>query len=229
VIFRFVAAAALLSAALLVFAYLHLIGRGPLASPESRHLRAMKERTAEPDSFATFAFADFARLPHGRALATYAPLERRGVRLEGCVAGMLHASDDDLHLEISAGPRRAGDRETLYVTGEITSAFRARHPAWRYEPLRQVLRPASSIEPSFDRPTTRVRVSGWLLYDYQYDGLESEDDAVRALWNRFNPQRRTPYVARRSTWPRLTGWEIHPVTGLEVWDDSLRTWRRLGA
>jgi hypothetical protein len=224
VILRVAATLALVFATLAVFAFLYLLGRGPLARPEARHLRAMKERVAAPDSLATFTFADFSRLPHGARLAVYAPLEDRGVALEGYVAGMLHSSDGDFHLEIASVPRHFGDRDTLYVTGEITPELRERHPEWRYEALRQAFRPANL--PPFDRPTARVRVSGWLLYDYQYDGLPTSDP-LRELWDRMSPAR-GDRTRRRSTWPRLTGWEIHPVTSIELWDDSLG-WRRFGS
>lgn len=225
---RLVAAAALTLALLVVFTYLHLVGRGPFASPQARHLRAMKERTALPPAYRPYTFADFATLPHGAPLRAYAPLERRAVTLDGYVAGMLHASDGDVHLEISAVPRRAGDADTLYVTGEITPALRRDRPAWAYERLRQAFRPLSGGPQAFDRPTPRVRISGWLLYDFQYDGLPDTTDPVRVLWNRANPPRHRPPPGRHSTWPRLTGWEIHPVTQVEVWDDSLG-WRRLAS
>jgi hypothetical protein len=223
---RLTAAAALVLAGLTVFAYLHLVGRGPFATPEARHLRAMKERTAVPARLETFTFADFAALPHGAARTRYAAIERRAVSLDGYVAGMIHASDGDVHLEISAVPRRPGDPDTLYVTAEITPAFRHGRPEWSYESLRQAFRPASGGPRPSDLPSTRVRVSGWLLYDFQYDGLP-DTDPVRTLWNRANPPRH-PGRARRSIWPRLTGWEIHPVTGVEVWDDSLG-WRSLAS
>jgi hypothetical protein len=221
---RLVAAAALAAALLLLLAYFHLVGRGPFASAAARHLRAMKGRTAEPAAFTPYAFPDFAALPHGAPLPRYAPIERRAVALEGYVTGMLHASDGDVHLEIGTEPRHDA-AEGLYVTGEITPAIRRLHPGWTYERLQQAFRPVSN--PAFDRPSARVRISGWLLYDFQYDGLPDTSDAIRALWNRTNPTRHR-VAGRASTWPRLTGWEIHPVTDVEVWDDSLG-WRRLAS
>ena len=221
---RLVAAVALAAALLLVLAFLHLVGRGPFTSAAARHLRAMKERTAEARAFALCTFPDFAALPHGAPLPRYAMIEERAVALEGYVTGMLHASDGDVHLEIGYEPRR-DTTEALYVTGEITPAIRRRHPDWTYERLQQTFRPLSS--PPFDRPSARVRISGWLLYNFQYDGLPDTSDAIRALWNRANPTRHRA-TGRASTWPRLTGWEIHPVTQVEVWDDSLG-WRRLAS
>jgi len=220
---RLLAAVALAAALVLLLAYRHLLGQGPFASVEARHLRDMKERTAMPAAFTPWTFTDFTALPHAAPLTRYASIEQRGVSLEGYVTGMLHASDGDVHLEIGAVPR-IGGVDAQYVTGEITPAVRAAHPAWTYERLRQDFRPLTS--PPFDRAPARVRISGWLLYDFQYDGLPDTSDALRAVWNKTNPT--LHHASRVSIWPRLTGWEIHPVTRVEVWDDSLG-WRRLGA
>jgi hypothetical protein len=46
-----------------------------------------------------------------------------------------------------------------------------------------------------------VRLTGWLCYDYQYDDLPS-------TWSlQFG-------LARRS------GWEMHPVTKIELWNPA---------
>jgi hypothetical protein len=226
VILRLTAALALAASLALVLAYLHLVGQGPFASAASRHLRAMKQRTTVPAAAVPCRFADIAALPHGAALATYAPLERRAVSLDGYVAGMMRSSDGDLHLEITAIPRMAGSRETLYVTGEVTPAFQ-RGGGWNLERLSQAFLPIS-VGPVFDRATRRVRIEGWLLYDWQYDGRPAHDP-MRELWNHINPTRRHNPVRRHasSIWPRLSGWEIHPVTGIEVWDDAAGAFRRL--
>jgi hypothetical protein len=225
VILRVAAALALVIAGLAVLGYLHLVGRGPGIAPALRHLRAMKQRTAAPGALAPFTFADFARLPHGAPLAAYAPLERRGVSLEGYVSGMLRSSDGDIHLEVAAEPHRFGDHDLPYVTAEITPEVRTSRAPWRFEALRQAFRPVD--RPAFDRPTAKVRISGWLLYDLQYDGLPDTSDVLRAAWDRMHPGRHG-FARRHSIAPRLTGWEIHPVTDIELWDDSLG-WRRLGS
>jgi hypothetical protein len=46
-----------------------------------------------------------------------------------------------------------------------------------------------------------VRVSGWLLHDFEY-------------------------AERASAW-RVSAWEIHPVTGLEVWEAEHARWQLL--
>jgi len=47
----------------------------------------------------------------------------------------------------------------------------------------------------------RVRISGWLLHDYQH---------IRDI----------------GAW-RATAWEIHPVTSIEVWSPEREEWQRL--
>jgi hypothetical protein len=53
-----------------------------------------------------------------------------------------------------------------------------------------------------------VRVSGWLLYDHPYD------------------KRVNDWMLHRES-VRLTGWEIHPVTAIECWDDGSQSWQEL--
>ena len=47
---RLAALGALVLSLATVFAYLHVVGRGPFAAPAARHLRTMKERTARTAS-----------------------------------------------------------------------------------------------------------------------------------------------------------------------------------
>ena len=54
----------------------------------------------------------------------------------------------------------------------------------------------------------RVRVSGWLMYDEPYD------------------TRPSPWTIEHLA-PRVTGWEIHPVTKLERWDADRLAWVEL--
>ena len=65
-----------------------------------------------------------------------------------------------------------------------------------------MLRPVLGGPTAWPGGTRRVRVSGWLMYDWQHD---------------------KPFEAHREgrTAPRLTGWEIHPVTRIEAWNDTL--------
>ena len=146
-------------------------------------------------------FTDFAALPHHVPLAEYQHLERRGVRLEGYVQRLLIASDGDIHLEVAAGPAEPEWPKAVHVATEITPQWRRGSGTWVYDRVVAALRPEIGGATPWDAGARRVRISGWLLYDYQYD---QPHDVPRRSWQR-----------------RETGWEIHPVTGIELWDDSL--------
>jgi hypothetical protein len=201
VILRIAAALSLLLGGAGLVGFLFLIGKGPMAPAAARHLRAMKNRITAPDSLADVAFADFTALPHQAPLAEVAALERRGVRLEGYVQRMQISSDGDIHLEIATGPDAPDWPRAVYVTGEITQRWWRGSRTWTYDQLVATLRPMIGGATPWDGGARRVRISGWLLYDYQYD---LPHDTPRAPWQM-----------------RETGWEIHPVTGIERWDDSL--------
>jgi hypothetical protein len=72
--------------------YLRVVGKGPLAPLEERHLRDMKDRAQSPRNVTPYTFADFQRLPHDLTVAKYSGLERHGVALEGYAQYMLTAS-----------------------------------------------------------------------------------------------------------------------------------------
>ena len=182
--------------------YLHAMGHGPVAGEAARHMRAMKDRRAAPDSTRPITLDGVAALPHFAPLAEYAALERRGVAMEGYVQRLLRAGDDDYHLEIAPTLRAPGGKDTVYATAEITPGWRGRSPSWSYSGLLAAFRPNHGGESPWDEGPRRARVSGWLMYDYQYDAPPSE-------WS------------RQMAAPRISGWEIHPVTRIELWDDSL--------
>jgi hypothetical protein len=200
VIVRIAAGLALALGVAALMGYLHVLGKGPFASLEMRHLRAMKERDTAPASVTPVSFDDFAALPHRSSVAEYSALERRGVALEGYVQHMLRAADGDIHLEIVPRPDSARMGQ-MYVTAEVTPAFGRGAPGWRFERLAAELRPDRGTARPWPGGPRRARFRGWLLYDFQYD------DSL-GLWS-------------RAPVPRMTGWEIHPVTGIERWDDSL--------
>lgn len=199
-IVRVAAGFALLLGIAALMGYLHLIGKGPFSSLEMRHLRAMKDRMSAPASIAPASFDDFAALPHRLSVAGYSAIERRGVSLEGYVQHMLRAADGGLHLEIVPRPDSARAFQ-MYVTAEITPQFALDSPGWSFERLAAELRPDHGTLAPWSGGPRRARFRGWLLFDFQYD------DSL-GLWS-GKPA------------PRLTGWEIHPVTGIELWDDSL--------
>jgi hypothetical protein len=78
-------------------------------------------------------------------------------------------------------------------------------PRWSYEGLVAAFHPNHGGASPWDSGPRRVRLSGWLLYDFQYDTPPSP-------WS-------LQYQA-----PRVSGWEIHPVTRIELWDDAQQRW-----
>lgn len=204
---RVLATLALVLGVGLYLAFLWRANEGPFVSAQGRHLRAMKERRDAPARIVPFTFADFAVLPHVRPLAEYAALERRGVSLVAYSRWMDTSTDGDFHLDLApvAEPRNAD--EAMPVTAEITSAWYRGSVRWRFERLAAEFRTHDWGVPDWPKPPRRVRISGWLMYDFEYDA---------------------PYgTPRQPIIPgpqgrRLTGWEIHPVTRIELWDDSLR-------
>jgi hypothetical protein len=115
------------------------------------------------------------------------------------------AGDGDIHLEIAPAPRSPESPDTAYVTAEVTPRWRAGHDGWSYERLLEVFRPNRGGAARWDGGPRRVRVSGWLLYDYQYDARPS-------AWSLANGA------------SRVSGWEIHPVTRIDVWDEARGAW-----
>jgi hypothetical protein len=194
---RIAAALSVAFGAAALLAFLHVLGEGPFASPEARHLRAMKDRVAVPLEITPTSLPAMVALPHARPLAEYAALERRGVSLDGYVQHLLRASDGDLHLELVARPVAPTGWDTTYVTAEITPGIRRLAPGWSYATLVERFHPRLGGVTAWADSTRRVRISGWLLYDWQYD---------------------RPALPGRPGAERLTGWEIHPVTRIEVWN-----------
>lgn len=189
--------------------FLQLVGKAPWSPPEMRHLRAMKDRVAAPDSVAPFSVADFASLPHGRPLAEYARLEERGVSFDGYVQNLLTSSDGDIHFELAPTRRLPGGPDTVYVTAELTPQWGSGSGPWSFENLVAILRPNRGGATPWDTGPRHVRVSGWLLYDHQYD-VRYDREALRRG-------------------ARLTGWEIHPVTRIEVWEAADSAWREVAS
>lgn len=180
---------------------------GPFVSAPGRHLHAMKERRDAPATFTAYTFDSFAALPHMGPLAEYAQLERRGVSLVGYARWLTNSTDGDYHLDLTPVPSPLGDTRIMPVTAEITSWWRRGSRRWRWERLAAELRPHEWGVPDWPRPPRLVRISGWLMYDFEYDAPYGHP--------------RQPVFAYGTQSRRLTGWEVHPVTGIELWDDSL--------
>jgi hypothetical protein len=201
VILRIAAALSLVLGVATMLGYFSWIGEGPLSGPAERHLRRMKERVEAPTVVTPITFAGMQALPHARPLAEYAALERRGVSLEGYVNYMRFSSDGDYHMSVfEKPPQQAGP---LGLTAELTPAWQRGSRWWRWEPLETALQTVSDAD--WPGGPHRVRITGWLLYDFQYDAPWVQDKRVRL-------QAQVP--------ARLTAWEIHPVTRIEIWDDT---------
>ena len=201
-VITFVAGAAALVAGLA------LLGRGPGLPEPTRHLRAMKDRTEPPAEVRDVDMGFFAALPHHGPFAERVRLEREGVRMQGWVQRILLSGDGDIHVELAQNRRTNADRDTVYVVAEITPPWRQQRRGWAYESLLVAFRPNRGGPSAWDAGPRHVRLTGWLLYDHTYDKVPS-------TWILENAG------ARR------TGWEIHPVTGIELWDDATRGWREL--
>jgi hypothetical protein len=180
-----------------ITAYFHLLGKAPWTSMTERLLREHKDRSTAPASFEPMTLAAVAALPRRASLATRAPLERRGVVVEGYVQRMLRAVDGDFHLDLAPEPR--GQAFSPYVVAEITPSWRRGSSTWSYDRLLDAFGPLRGGETPWAGGPRRVRLRGWLLYD--------EPHEVRPVRTRYPPA--------------LAAWEVHPVTGIEIWDDGL--------
>jgi len=94
------------------------------------------------------------------------------------------------------------------VVAEVTPPWRRERRGWAYESLLVAFRPNRGGPTAWDAGPRRVRLTGWLLYDHPYDKPMST------------------WVQQHGT-GRRTGWEIHPVTDIELWDDAMSGWREL--
>lgn len=206
--FRSFALLAFSGGTIVLVSALTLLGEAPGVSPEAAHLREMKERTDAPAAYARFTHEDMVALPHGVSLEKRAKIEARSVMLEGWVQRILLAGDGDLHLEVAPGARPGDAPDTAYVTAEITPRWRSGHAGWGYERLAEALRPNRGGPTRWEGGPRRARVSGWLLYDYQYDGTPSPWSLTHGAC-------------------RVSGWEIHPVTRLELWNDVAQRWNEV--
>ena len=193
------AALALILGIALMLIYLYELGKGPWAGKAACHMRAMKDRVTAPASFQPFTIAGMAVLPKLTPLPVRAAIESRGVSVEGYVQRVIKAPDADYHLDFSADPLSATDRLHPYVVAEIASRWQAGSRTWRYERLLETFRPLRGGPAGWPQGPRRVRLSGWLMYDYPH-------------------QHRPPRPGRASA---QGAWEIHPVTRIETWDDSL--------
>lgn len=180
-------------------AYLHVVGKFPTAGLAARHLREMKDRVAVPSAANATTYGAMESMPKRLPVADYSAMERQAVTLEGYIQHQLRAADDDIHLELTPVRRLPSDGNIRYVTAEITPEWRRGSSRWSYARLVEAFHPTVGGVTPWDGGTRRVRLTGWLLYDKENEGA--------------------PVLGR----PRLTSWELHPVTRIELWSDSLNT------
>jgi hypothetical protein len=201
VILRSAAVLVFVAGALVLMAGLVLLGRAPGMPEATRHLRAMKDRLDPPSHVVDMTMEDLAALPHHAPLPTRSAIEARGVRIEGWVQRIGLSGDGDVHMELAQNRRRLGDRDTAYVVAEITPPWRRDSRGWSYESLLVALRPNRGGAGPWEAGPRHVRLTGWLNYDEPYD----KDVSTWLLLNGA---------------PRRTGWEVHPVTRVEIADET---------
>jgi len=178
-------------------------------SVQRSYLVEQKNRTDVPAHYEPMTFADFLGLPAVGARYTSSDWEivrrdtQRAVSLEGYIAEVIHVRDGatygrppdegdfHVHLREAREPQCApeGHRDRQIVT-EVTPDFQPPKTGWSHDALRALC-----------ERQVRVRISGWLLHDYQH---------VRDIGD----------------W-RASAWEIHPVTNIEVWDPAREAWQPL--
>lgn len=195
-ILRFTATLVLLAGFGAFSTYLHMLGRFPTASVEARHLRAMKDRVNSPDSARATTYEAMSALPRNLSVGEYSGIELSAVSLEGYVQRMVRAADDDVHIELVPTKRMPGEPNLRYVTAEITPQWRRGSERWRWPRLVELFHPNFGGTTLWEGGTQRVRLTGLLLYDYEYEGAPAHGRA------------------------RLASWELHPVTRIERWDDA---------
>ena len=196
-ILRFTAAILLIAGLGAFSTYLHTLGKFPTASVEAKHLRAMKDRTSSPDSARATTYEAMSALPRNLSVGEYSGLELTAVTLEGHVQRMVRAADDDVHIELVPTKRMPGEPNLRYVTAEITPQWRRGSERWRWPRLVELFHPNFGGTTAWKSGTQLVRLTGWLLYDYEYEGAPAHGRA------------------------RLASWELHPVTRIERWDDAV--------
>jgi hypothetical protein len=185
-----------------------LLGRAPGLAPELKHLREMKDRAVPPPSVRDMRMDEFAALPHNPSFEARERFEQQGARMTGWVQRILLSGDGDVHVELAESPRTRFDRDTTYVVCEVSTWWRSVRKSWAYDSLLVAFRPNRGGATAWEAGPRRVRISGWLLYDHPYDKPASNWTLTKAA-------------------ARLTGWEIHPVTDIELWDDSTQSWMEL--
>ena len=170
------------------------------------HLTLQKRRTKIAPAYAPIEHTWFTQLPTPEIrtppdLAAIDDVEQHGVALAGYIVRVIpvptrvarwQATEWEFHLHLRVGPSQRCEyqNDARNLVTVVTPPFQPPHTGWDYEVLRELC-----------EKHTRVRISGWLLYDY----------LTRAQVGRS----------------RASPWSIHPVTQIEVWNAGDRNWDRL--
>ncbi len=174
--------------------------------PAFEHLQRQMRRDEAPQVYAPISFALFLSLPDLPIrtmpdLVAIDEMERQAVSLTGYVARVLpvpiklagHRSNRynfQLHLAPASARRCLIEDNPRDVVTVVSPALQPPRTSWDLDRLRLLC-----------ERQDRVRISGWLLYDYLS----------------------RPGVGR---W-RASPWAIHPVTRIEVWNPDDRAWGNL--
>ena len=170
------------------------------------HLAAQKRRIEIPPAYAPVEYGWVAKLPAPEIqtasdLAAVEEVERHAIALAGYIVRVIpvpirlagsRTTEWEFHVHLRLGPPqrceyRDDPRNLIAV---VTPPFQPPHTGWDLEALYDLC-----------REQARVRLSGWLLYDY----------LSRAQVGRS----------------RASAWSIHPVTQLEVWSTQDLNWNPL--
>ncbi|HSB68569.1 MAG TPA: hypothetical protein VLT62_04435 [Candidatus Methylomirabilis sp.] len=170
------------------------------------HLTLQKRRTEIAPAYAPIEYTWFTRLPTPEIrtapeLAAIDEVEGHAVAMAGYVVRVIpvpsqvagrRATEWEFHAHLRVGPPQhceyQDDPRNLVTV--VTPPFQPPHTGWDYDVLRELC-----------EKHTRVRFSGWLLYDY----------LTRAQVGRS----------------RVSPWSIHPVTQIDVWNAGDRSWAPL--
>jgi hypothetical protein len=170
------------------------------------HLAAQKRRTEIPPAYAPVEYGWLTQLPTpeirtGSDLDAVEEVERHPVALAGYIVRVIpvptrlagwRAAEWEFQLHLRVGPPRRCEYQDdpRNLVAVVTPPFQPPHTGWDLDVLHDLC-----------QEQTRVRVSGWLLYEYLSRGQ----------------------VGRS----RVSAWSIHPITRIEVWSERDRSWNPL--
>jgi hypothetical protein len=191
---------------LIVAAGTNVGGEDLLAGRLAGHLSAQQQRTEIPPAYAPIDSRFFSQLPTpeiqtGSDLTAVEEVEHNAVSLAGYIVRVIpvpihlagwRAADWEFYLHLRIGPARRCEYQddARNLVAVVTPYFQPPNTGWDFEALYDLC-----------REQARVRLSGWLLYDYL-----SRTRVGRS---------------------RASAWTIQPVTRIEVWNPRDESWSPL--